>query len=421
MKLIYQKITLLCCATFFLGTCVLSAQEDTQKMKALSDSISGLYIKYFDIAKNTQEIQGKLVSSLSSLEDKYKFVENLSQSNNEQLKQIQKEGSISNRNFYERNRESTVRAASFMEAVNNALNALEFSVSSLDYSNSIFELNNPTNTDLGFSLDKVILKIVDDKIIKGKFAKKAGGKLRSIISGILNNPIVNNPITKAIISTVPAVNSISSVFNVVNSIAVNEEEIDISSINLFTKEMQRYTAHYEALAKASRDLDFNLNALKMKSESVRKLATHFVVENIQDIYTREGSPNLEGIDMNTMIRRHYNYISVMEYIQGVERKNNNNYDFLSKRFIFPMIARSKVSFIGEEVEKLYNEYLTTLNSYHKNIIVILNNATSLSEDSTKVSKKIFDLDERYKQLITAYEKSVALEDLKARKDNIPRF
>lgn len=417
----YLKITLLCCATFIIGTSTSRAQEDPTKMKALSDSIAGLYVKYFDIAKSADEIQSKVISSLSTLEDKYKFVENLSQGNNEQLKQIQKEGSISNRNFYERNRESTVRAASFMEAVNNALNALEFSVSSLDYSNSIFELNNPTNTDLGFSLDKVIIKIVDDKILKGKFAKKAGGKLKSIISAILNNPIVNNPITKAIISTVPAVNSISSVFNVVNSIAVNEDDIDISSINLFTKEIQRYTAHYEALAKASRDLDFNLSALKMKSESVRKLATHFVEEHIRDIYTQEGSPSLEGVDMNNMIRRHYNYISVMEYIQGVERQNNNNYDFLSKRFIFPMISRSKVSFIGEEVEKLYNEYLTTLNNYHNNIVVILNNATSLSEDSTKISKKIFDLNERYKLLIEAYEKNVALEDLKAREDNIPRF
>lgn len=358
---------------------------------------------------------------MTSLEDKYKFVESLSQGNNEQLKQIQKDGLISDQNFYGRNKESMVRAASFMEAVNNGLNALEFSVSSLDYSNSIFELNNPTNTDLGFSLEKVIIKLVDEKIIKGKFARRGGGKLRNIISSILNNPLVNNPLTKAIVSTVPAVSSITSIFNVVNSVAVTEDDIETSDLTAFTKELQRYTAHYEALAKASRDLDFNLNNLKLKSESVRKLATNFVKEQIYDIYTQNNAPSLEGLDMNSMVRKHYNYITVQEYIKQVESKNNNNYEVLSKRFVFPLVSRSKASFIGEEVEKLYNEYLTTLSTYHNNVVIILNNATALSEDKTKVSKKIFDLNERYKLLVDAYQKNVAIEDLKAREDNIPRF
>jgi len=420
MNLFLRKITLFSLVFLFLGV-NLQAQTDSIKTKALSDSMSNLYLRYLNLSKTTEDVQSKLVTSLSGLEDKYKFVENLSQGNNEQLKQIKKEGLISSQNFYERNRESTVRSASFMESVNGALNALEFSVSSLDYSNSIFELNNPTNTDLGFNLEKVILKIVDEKIIKGKFQKKGGSKLRSIISSILNNPLVNNPITKAIVSTVPAISSITSIFNIVNSVAVTEDDIDTSDLTAFTKELQRYTAHYEALSKASRDLDFNLNNLKLKSESVRKLAINFVKEHINDVYTQQNAPSSEGMDMNNMVRKHYNYISVLEYIKQVERQNNNNYDFLSKRFVFPMVSRSKASFIAEEVEKLYNEYLTTLSTYHNNVVVILNNATGLSDDTTKISKKIFDLSERYKLLTEAYLKNVAIEDLKAREDNIPRF
>ncbi len=420
MKRIYRQFTIFTIGFLMIGFS-LKAQVDSTKTKALSDSIANLYLRYLSLSEATENVQGKLVTSLSSLEDKYKFVENLSQGNNEQLKQIKKDGLISDQNFYERNKESMVRAASFVEAVNTGLNALEFSVSSLDYSNSIFELNNPTNTDLGFSLEKVIIKIVDEKIIKGKFARKGGSKLRSIISSILNNPLVNNPLTKAIVSTVPAVSSITSIFNVVNSVAVTEDDIETSDLTAFTKELQRYTAHYEALAKASRDLDFNLNNLKLKSESVRKLATNFVREQIYDIYTPNNAPSLEGLDMNSMVRRHYNYITVQEYIKQVEVKNSNSYDFLSKRFVFPLVSRSKVSFIAEEVEKLYNEYLTTLSTYHNNVVVILNNATNLSDDATKISKKIFDLNERYKLLVDAYLKNVAIEDMKAREDNIPRF
>ena len=380
---------------------MVSAQTDSLRIKSIADSIANLYERYLSLETSVKEDnKGKL----SKLEEKYKVLENQSKGNTERLNQISDKDRRTLKTIYENNRLSIVATANYMDAVNDGLNALEFSVSSLDYSNSIFELNNPTNTDLGFSLDKAMLKIIDQKIIKGKFGKKFGNKFRAIITNIINNPIVNNPITKAIVSTVPAVSSISSVFNMVNTVAIENDDIGTQSLKEFNQEIQKYVAHYEALAKASRDLDFNLSNLKLKAESVRKVTSNFVRQSVVDLYTPDSAPDMSEMDMNSIIKQYYNYADVTEFVRKLENMHNNNYNYLAQRLVFPVVGRSKVSFIGEEVEKLYSEYLTTLNIYHESIKVILNNATKLSDDANKIAQKITDLDGRYQKLTESYKK-----------------
>lgn len=397
---------------------LLLAQNDSLRIKMLSDSIANLYERYLSL-EGTLDANSK--SKITKIEDKIKVLENQAQGNTEQLSKISDEDRRTLKTIYENNKLSIVATANYMDAVNDGLNALEFTVSSLDYSNSIFELNNPTNTDLGFSLDKAMLKIVDDKILNSKFGKKFGSKFKTIISSIINNPIINNPITKAIVSTVPAVSSISSVFNMVNTVAIENEDIGAEALKEFNKEIQKYVAHYEALAKASRDLDFNLSSLKLKTESVRKLTNNFVRQSVTDLYTPDGAPDMSKIDMNVTIKQYYNYAKVTEYIMKLEQLHNNNYNYLSKRLVFPVVGRSKVAFIGEEIEKLYSEYQTTLNTYHENVKVILNNATTLSDDKAKITQKVNDLDTRYTRLIESYVRNVNIANIKALEDNIPRY
>jgi hypothetical protein len=416
-----KKISLIFLFLMASQTLVFAQRADSLRLKVLSDSINKIYERYFKIEESTENVQKKVNNALTSIEGKVKVLENQAQGQAEKLSQITDDDKRTVKTIYEKSRMSIVATANLMDAINTSLNALEFSVSSLDYSNSIFELNNPTNTDLGFSLDKAVLKIMEERIIKGKFGKRFGDRLRTVVSNIINSPIINNSITKAIVSTVPAVNSLTSVFNVINTLGVSEPDLQTDALKNFNQDLQRYVSHYEALAKASRDLDFNLASLKLKSESVRKLATNYVRQSVEDLYTRDGVKNLPNLDMNTLVKRHYNYASVMEFIKSIEKESNNNYSFLSKRLVYPIVGRSKVAFINEEVEKLYNEYVTTLSNYHNNVITILNNATKLSDDQAKVTAKIYDLDNRYKNLVQAYEKNVDLPNIKALEDNIPRY
>lgn len=422
-----KKLFFLIIPLLFLINTNTYAQKDSLRVKALSDSIASLYERYFSLSEKTNrtsqalaETSKKVDASLDKIEDQYKVMENQAQGLEEQLSRITDADRRTVKTIYEENELSVVATANFMDAVNTSLNALEFSVSSLDYANSIFALNNPTNNELGFSLDKVIMTSVENNILRGaKFKKKFGDKLKGILKGIINNPIVNNPITKAVVSTVPAVSSITSAFNVVNSVAVSEESISASLLKKFTDEMQSYVAHYEALAGASRELDLNLKSLKVKTVSVRKLAKNFVKQNISDLYA-DKTPKVDNLDMNSMVKRYYNYANVSRYIDQLERANNMNYHFLSRRIVFPTIARTKASFIAEEVEKLYNEYEATLSNYHSNILTILNNATKLTKEPQKVTQKILALDKQYKDLLANYKKSVDLENLSALEQNIPR-
>lgn len=409
-----SKLIILC-LVFLAIPGMLVAQNDSLRIRTLSDSIASLYNRYLGLNR-------QLNNNNNRLDDKIKVIENQSSANSERLDKFLKNTELRTyETIYKNSKLSFISSANFMNSVNEALNALEFTVSSLDYSNSIFELNNPTNSDLGFSLDKVILKIVDEKIINSsKNGRRFGDRLKSILSGIINNPIINNPITKAIVTTVPAVSSITSVFNVVNSLAVGETTIGTEMLKSFSKDLEKYVGHYEALARASSDLDFNLTSLKVKTEALRKLANNFTTQSVIDLYTRDQVTGIEKMDMNSVVKKYFNYAATTEYIEKLEQKNGS-YEFLSRRVVFPITNRSKISFILEEIERLYSEYVTTLNTYHNSIIAILNNANNLSEEPAKIKNKISKLETQFKTLLINYERNVDLSNIKALEANVPRY
>lgn len=427
MKHIY--LSLIAGLLLFTSPQIVQAQSDSLRVKALSDSVANLYERYFLLEKESKEAKEAVekVKDLGNLENKFKVLENQAQANSEVLSKIDKEAFLDKKTKYENSKNTILAVSDYMNEVNNALNTMEVSFTALDYANSIMELNNPTNSDLGFSLDKVVVKLVEDKIINtsGKFGRKFGDRLKSIVSGIINNPIINNPITKGIvntISTVPAVSSITSVFNVVNSLAVNNDEIGVNVLRNFSGDLQKYVQHYEALAQASQSLTSGINDLKVKSESVRKIATNFAKQSVSELYQAD-MPDISEQNLNDVIKKHYNYREANRYIASLEQKYQQDYGKLSDRVVFSSVGRNKVAFLGEEVERLYNEYLSTLKNYHERVLNILKNAqeNKLSEKQDAILNKRLSLETQYENLVKTYERSVGIENLRRLSERIPRF
>jgi hypothetical protein len=355
--------------------------------------------KYFDLSKNTYD-------SLQILQKQYQNLRNASEQEAKQL--------------YEKNTESLRRTAGAMDAMNKSLSALKASLSATEYFSAVAALNNPTNEELGFRLETEILKIVEEKIVKKTKLGKKADRFRKIVSNIINNPITN-----LITSNIPVVNSISSVVNLVNTTVLDEDNVSPDDLKVFSQEMKKYVAHYENLARISTDLENQSRQMHTKIDALESLLTDFVRSSTADLFT--DAKNLENLNTNDLIRNYYNYAKVDATIRSIEKKftSAGRIDYIrileDGRVSYSIVGRQKLDFLGDEISKISNEYLNSLDNYHKNLVETLQKAGDLSPDKSKINQKIESLNKQYKSLRSSFEQNLDLKTTRSRIAEVPKF
>jgi|GEM_PF-2791451 len=406
-------------------------------LKNLSDSLADMYKRYSKLAEEIDISQKAMGGTVNGLEQKYKSIENQTQANSnvvndlgKRVKQFDDDGTVNATTLFNKSKMSFVNTATFIEKVDGALRDLNSAIANFSYSTTITKLNNPTNSELGFSLDKAMTSMLEKNILSQMKKKTFGDKLKDVVRGIINNPLIApvvniaKGLAGAIMATVPAVSSITSVFNVVNTLAVTNDGISPESLANFTKDLQKYIQHYEALAKASQELETSLLQLRLKMETVKKVAENFTQKSIIDVYTSDGLPDLTKMELEEMVKKYFNYRTINDYIANLEKNATgaNKSIYLVKRVVYPSVARGQASFIMEELEKLHNEYIAGLSNYQRNILNILENAkrTGITEDPNAIAIKIAELQTQYEQVVKTYLKSIEIEEVKNAEANIPR-
>ncbi|GAB4123466.1 MAG: hypothetical protein OHK0045_16140 [Raineya sp.] len=355
--------------------------------------------KYFDLTKNTYD-------SLQILQKQYQNLRNASEKEAKEL--------------YEKNTESLRRTAGAMDAMNKSLSALKASLSATEYFSAVAALNSPTNEELGFRLETEILKIVEEKIIKKTKLGKKADRFRKIVSNIINNPITN-----LITSSIPVVNSISSVVNLVHSTVLDEDNVSPDDLKVFGQEMKKYVAHYENLARISTDLENQSRQMHTKIDALENLLNDFVRSSTADLFP--GAKNLDNLNTNDLIRNHYNYAKVDATIRSIEKKftSAGRIDYIGiledGRVNYSIVGRQKLDFLGDEISKISNDYLNSLDNYHKNLIETLQKAGELSPDKFKITQKIESLNKQYKNLRNSFEQNLDLKTTRSRIAEVPKF
>lgn len=356
--------------------------------------------KYFDLTKNTYD-------SLLILQ---KQTRNLQSASEKEAKEL-----------YEKNTEALRRTAGAMDAVNKSTSALKASLSATEYFTAISALNNPTNEELGFRLETEILKVIDEKIIKKSRLGKKADRFKKIVSNIINNPITN-----FITSNIPVVNSISSVVNLVNQTVLDDDNIAPDDLKFFSQDIKRYVEHYENLAKVSVELENQSKQMHTKIDALESLLNDFVRNSSADLYPIEAK-NLENLSTNDLIRNYYSYAKVDATIRGIEKKftSGGKIDYIKiledGRMNYSIVGRQKLDFLGDELSKISNEYLNSLDNYHKNVVDILQKANNLTQDKNKISQKIESLNRQYKNLKNSFEQNLDLKTAKSRIIEVPKY
>jgi hypothetical protein len=401
-------------ALIVLASCLFSSVS----AQNTADSLAQLYANYLQM--NRQKVDS-LSQRLNSLQTQYTNFGDILKSNNESIKRITNAQLFSFDRSLSQQRLKIINSVDFIRASNASLNALQAANSLSTYLDEIGQLNNPTNTELGFSItDEVIEKLENRILVKKGISNKA--KFIDIVKNVINAPI-----TTSFIKSFPIVSNIKGVVDLVVNLAVNDKsKVELEDVVAFKKDMQKYLEHYQGLEQANQSFTANLNTINIRVDALKLILKNYTTERLRQI---DPSVKLDTFrNLTVLINRCANKEAIQQHIDGIldECKVNGmmNYQraLSDRRLYYPEYALNQAQVINDELVNLSKSFLSNLSTYQRQIETVLSNSkTNKLGDTAKIDKKINELQRLLSNVSEATSNNINLEDLQDKLQKINAF
>ncbi|MBA82988.1 MULTISPECIES: hypothetical protein [unclassified Leeuwenhoekiella] len=356
--------------------------------QTLKDSVKVIYTNYYELLKTKEK--------LDTLKIKVDNFEELMTSNNKIIKELSKAELFNLEQQLKQRRKKIINTTEFVFAANASLNAIKQLDATSDYMTQISSLNNPDNTDLGFSLSDEISSLVEQKIIKGN--NKINGVKNSKFLLFVDN-IIKSPVVQTLSSAVPVVSSIKSVVDLVMGNALEGKDISIDDVVELKKSLKVYLDHYEGLAKAQIEFDQNLNNLDIRKEALILLLTQYTVERANTLNPSIRIDSNTQVSLTEFINTNYTETKVQHLVDEIISANPENFNLhlTNNKLLYPNYALNQAKFIRDEIEGLAKEYSSILSNYQYNLEKVLRNSKTIG-DPIKIDSKISDLKSKLEEV-----------------------
>ena len=344
-----------------LSTLIVNAQTS-------KDTLKIIYKNYFDLLQTKEK--------LDTIAIRVENFEDLMKSNNQKIKEIFDAELFDLKTQLEHRKKIIINTTEFVFASNASLNAIKQLDATSDYMTQISSLNNPDNSDLGFSLSEEITSIVSQKILKDN--NKVNGIKKDKFLVFIDN-IVKSPILKTLTNAVPVVSSIKSVVELVMASALTGNDITIDDIKELKTSLKVYLEHYEGLVKAQTEFEQNLNNLDIRKEALILLLTQYTIERVNTISPKIINEQDRKLTLTSLINKRYLKSTIQQKIDEILSNNPTDYNLHlnNKSLRYPNYALNQAKFIRDEIESLSKEYVSILTTYQLSLEDVLRKSKTL--------------------------------------------
>lgn len=419
------------------GLSTLQAQTaETQAMpktEDLSDSVYVLYQRFFEVQRMAREIEERnlhlsnkvdtrldsvmrdMENNVARMAKNYEYFNEVLESNNQKISSISEAQLFTNKTLFERNKTRILNSTEFIESAAVALNTLNLTNQIFGYTDQITALNNPDNTELGFSLTKRVGEIMEETIFKGR--SRLNKVRKEKFMGIVQN-VLNSPLTGAITGNIPVVGAIKSIVDIVTNVAIDGEDVGVEDLQAMKKKLEFYVAHYQGLDDARRSFDNKVSNIEVRTEALKLLLRNLSVDRIKSLYPTLSPEQLDA-PLNALTLNYYNYKQVQTEVNKIvameysNRRGGIAYELAASdtRLIFPDYAVSQARFIMDEIESISSEYEAALNSYQIQIEQVLQRSKSIGNDQ-KIEQKITSLKQSKERVVAAIRTTLNMDKVK---------
>ncbi|MDN3619493.1 hypothetical protein QWY81_08525 [Polaribacter undariae] len=380
-----------------ISASIVSAQNN-------KDSLNVIYKNYFELLKTKDKLD-TVVLKVNNFEE-------LMKSNNQIIKKLSDAELFGLKNQLEQRRKKIINTTEFVFASNASLNAIKQLDATSDYLTQISSLNNPENSDLGFSLSEEIAEILENEIIKGN--RKINGVKKSKFLLFIDN-IIKSPLTEELTSAIPVVSSIKSVVNLVMGNALKGNDVSIDDVIDLKKSLNVYLVHYEGLAKAQTEFEQNLGNLDIRKEGLVLLLTQYTTERSNTLNPNAISEQDKKLTLTNVINKHYTKGIVQQSVDKIISAKPLDYNnhLTNKNLMYPTYALNQAKFIRDEVESLSKEYISIFSTYQSALKQVLEKSKAIG-DKNKIDNKISELEIKLLAVQVAFDDNLNIYNLNSK-------
>ena len=278
--------------------------------------------------------------------------------------------------------------AYLLDAVLNSINSLNSLIKKENYRNKITALNNPTSSDMGFSLENEIQAALKPLLAKAKNTNTT--KFSEVVSSIVSG---QNKMAAAKMPFVGSNPVFTTLISLVGTLTVQEKKITRSDLDSFILSTSKYFIQYEKLNQANIFFDQNIERLNSKLKDLQFDVKEYMLDMICILNKNIQRSQLKSLNTEELFLKYLD----KERLEPLFEDASDQLTSLSFRYPTDGIKTSKD--ISYNLQKIFNEYQKVYDDTYQQIRSVLLDSKTLGKNinSRQVDASLKELEELYNE------------------------
>ncbi|HEX8315709.1 MAG TPA: hypothetical protein VF609_11985, partial [Flavisolibacter sp.] len=273
----------------------------------------------------------------------------------------------------------------FLDAAINSLNSFNSLLKKEAYRIKITSLNNPTSSDMGFSLENEVQTALRPLLEKAKSTSPQ--KFSSVVSSLLS--------TQSKTGLGKSLSVVSPVFptllSLVGNLTVQEKKITREDLDSFITTTSKYFVQYEKLNAANNLLDQNIDRLNARMRDLQFDMKEYMLDMISILYKTTQRTSLKSLSYETLF---------LQYLDRGKIEARWETDVLQQTEIhYPSDGIKGAKDLANNLQKLFNDYQKVYTDNYTQIKTILQDAKKLGKNvnAQQVDASLKEVDELFNE------------------------
>ncbi len=280
-----------------------------------------------------------------------------------------------------------IATTALLDAAINSLNSINSLVKKENYRNKIAAFNNPSSSDMGFSLETEIFNAIRPILNKTKTTSQA--KFSEIISTLIGNP-AKNKLHGNIFNTGTVFNTLLSM---VGNLAINEKKITRGDVDSFMVTIGKYFSQYEKLKEANVVFDTKVDKFNLKLQELQFDIREFMMDLVTILHPGVSRQHLKNKILEELLLKYLDK-AVLDTIIS-----NSIRDSTAKPVYYPGDGIKTSKEVVYSLQKLFNEYQNIYTQNYTEIRMVLLQTKDLGKNINvkQVDQAVAEFDQLYKE------------------------
>ncbi|HWI93535.1 MAG TPA: hypothetical protein VNT20_19780 [Flavisolibacter sp.] len=274
----------------------------------------------------------------------------------------------------------------FLDAAINSINSFNSLIKKENYRNKITSFNNPTSSDMGFSLENEIQSALKPLLAKAKNTNTE--KFSQVVSSLFATPAKAGVATAKTVA--PAINPLfGTLFSLVGTLTIQEKKITRDDLDSFINTTSKYFVQYEKLNQANNLFDQNIERLNTKLSELQFDMKEYMMDMITILYPGILRQQFKTATTEDLLLK---YLDKQKLDDAINKLQSSG-----RSFQYPSDGIKSAKDISNTLQKLFTEYQKVYTENYQQIKNILLQSKSLGKSINiqQVDASLKELEELY--------------------------